>query len=109
MNSFSTIDNIFNDLNRSGNYTISLLVSGVSDHDGQIMYINTINLQIYSSCTQLVRKFSKSSTNEFLIQLSYETWDNIFVDQEVDTIFTSFLNTYRRIFYSNFPKKTSSL
>jgi hypothetical protein len=43
--------------------------------------------------------------NEFMVQLSYETWDNIFVDQDVDTVFNSFLNIYLRIFYSNFPKK----
>lgn len=68
------------DLNSSGNYTISPLVNSLSDHNGQIIYINNINLQINNSCTQLVRKFSKSSMNEFFIQLSYETWDNIFFD-----------------------------
>jgi hypothetical protein len=70
MNSVSAIYNIFIELNRGGNYTISPLVNGLSDHDGQIIYINNINLQTHSSCTQLVRK---SSMNEFLIQLSYET------------------------------------
>jgi hypothetical protein len=78
-NSISAIDNIFIDLNRSGNCTISPHVNGLPAHDGWIMYINNINLEIHSSCTQLVRKFNKSSMNEFLIQLSYETWDNIFV------------------------------
>jgi hypothetical protein len=38
-----------------------------------------------------------------MIKLSYETWDNVFVDKDVDTIFNSFLNTYLRIFYSSFP------
>jgi hypothetical protein len=52
-NSVSAID-IFIDINRSGNYTGSPLVSGLSDHDGQIMYINNINLQTRNSCTQSV-------------------------------------------------------
>jgi hypothetical protein len=43
--------------------------------------------------------------SEFLIQLSYETWDNVFIDQDIDTIFNPFLNIYLRIFYSNFLKK----
>jgi hypothetical protein len=38
-----------------------------------------------------------------MIKFSYETWDNVFVDKDVDTIFNSFLNTYLRIFYSSFP------
>ena len=38
-----------------------------------------------------------------MIKLSYKTWDNVFVDKDVDTIFNSFLNTYLRIFYSSFP------
>jgi hypothetical protein len=104
-NSISAIDNIFIDPNRSGNYTIILHVNDLSDHDGQIIYINNTNLQIHSSCTQLVTKFSKSSMDKFLIQLSYETWGNIFVDQDAETIFNSFLNIYLRIFYSNFLKK----
>lgn len=43
--------------------------------------------------------------NEFLVQLSYETWDSIFVDQDINTVFNFFLNTYLRIVYSNFPTK----
>ncbi|GFG36914.1 hypothetical protein Cfor_12463 [Coptotermes formosanus] len=104
-NLISTIDNIFIDLNEAGNCTVGPRVNGLCDHDGQIIYINNLNLQTQNSCTQSIRKFSKTSMNEFMIQLSYETWDNIFIDQDVDTIFNSFLNTYLRIFYSNFPKK----
>jgi hypothetical protein len=39
------------------------------------------------------------------MKLSYETWDDIFGSNDVDTIFNSFLNTYLRIFYSSFPLK----
>jgi hypothetical protein len=42
---------------------------------------------------------------EFAIQLSYEMWNDVFIDKDVDTIFNSFANSYLRIFYSNFPKK----
>jgi hypothetical protein len=43
--------------------------------------------------------------NEFLTQLSYESWNSTFTDRDVDTIFNAFHNTYLRIFYSNFPKE----
>jgi hypothetical protein len=104
-NSISAIDNIFIDLCRAGNYTIGPLVNGLPDHDAQIIYINNINLETQNNCFQSIRKFNKNTMNEFMIKLSYETWDNIFVDKDVDTIFNSFLNTYLRIFYSSFSKK----
>jgi hypothetical protein len=48
-NSISEIDNIFIDLNRIGNYTISPLVNGLSDYDGQMIYIiNNINLETHN-------------------------------------------------------------
>jgi hypothetical protein len=37
------------------------------------LYIHSINLQTNNKCTQVVRKLNKSSMNEFLIQLGYET------------------------------------
>jgi hypothetical protein len=43
--------------------------------------------------------------NEFVIQLSYETWSDVFTDQDIDTAFNSFAYTYLRIFYSSFPKQ----
>jgi hypothetical protein len=104
-NSISAIDNIFIDLCRAGNYTIGPLVNGQSDHDADHIYINNINLETQNNCFQCIRKFNKNTMNEFMIKLSYETWDNIFVDKDVHTIFNSFLNTYLRIFYSSIPKK----
>ena len=49
-----------------------------------------------------------NSINEFKDKLSSELWQNVFdnVNNDVDTIFNSFLNTYLQIFYSCCPKKT---
>jgi hypothetical protein len=104
-NASSAIDNIFIDLRRRGNYTIHPHMNGLSDHDAQILYMNNTVLHIHSSCTHFVRKFNKASINEFLTQLSYETWDSVFVDQDIDSIITSLLSIYLRIFYSSFAKK----
>jgi hypothetical protein len=76
----------------------------LSDHDDQIIFINNTNLQIQNSYTQSVTNCSKSSFNDFLIQLSYEIGDSTFTDQDMDMILTACHNTYLRIFYSNFPK-----
>jgi hypothetical protein len=87
--SASAIDNIFVDFNRMGNYTINALINGLSDHDGELLHMNNINLQIRSSSFQFIRSFSTSSMKEFVIQLSYETWNDVFTDKDVDTIFNS--------------------
>jgi hypothetical protein len=39
----------------------------------------------------------------FKFKLSYETWDDVFTDGDVDEIFNSFLNNYLRVFNSSFP------
>jgi hypothetical protein len=39
-------------------------------------------------------------------KLCYKSWNNIFIDDDVDTIFNAFLNTYLRIFLFQFSFKT---
>ena len=46
-----------------------------------------------------------SSMSEFLLNLSYESWSNVFIGEDVDTIFNNFLNTYLSLFYHAFPLK----
>jgi hypothetical protein len=54
-------------------------------------------------------KTDSNSMADFVMKLSYETWDTVFSNVDMDTKFNSFLNTYLRIFYSSFPlKKTKN-
>jgi hypothetical protein len=76
---------------QSWKYTIGPRVNGLSEHDAHIIYVNNSNLQTQNNCFQSIRKFNKNTMNEFMIKLSYETWDNIFVAKDVDTILTPFL------------------
>jgi hypothetical protein len=50
----------------------------------------------------LINEFTIS---EFKLNLSYESWEEIFTNDNVDSVFSSFLNTYLRIFYHSFPLK----
>ena len=34
----------------------------------------------------------------FITSLSYENWDEVFLEEEVNLIFNNFMNTYLRIF-----------
>jgi hypothetical protein len=39
----------------------------------------------------------------FTLLLSYENWNDIFLEKDVNILFNNFLNTYLRIFYASFP------
>jgi len=55
------------------------------------------------SKTQSIRKFNKSSISQFAFNLSYENCNNVFIEEDVNTVFNNFLNTYLIIFNSSFP------
>ena len=55
--------------------------------------------------TQSTRKFNKFSISQFEINLSYGNWDNVFMKEDINTVFNNFLNTYLRIFNYSFPLK----
>ena len=55
------------------------------------------------------REISTHSLNEFQTNLSYEAWENVFSDNDTDTTFNNFLNTFLRIFNASFPKKSTKL
>jgi hypothetical protein len=57
------------------------------------MYLQNSNTQ----------KFNKPSTSQFAVNLSYENWDSVFIEEDVNAIFNNFPNTYLSIFNSSFP------
>ena len=52
-----------------------------------------------------LRNINKHSIEEFKPRLSYESWDSIFDNNnmDIDSLFNLFLNNYIRIFYTSFP------
>jgi hypothetical protein len=53
----------------------------------------------------ITKKIDKLSITYFNTKLSYESWEDIFPENDVNTIFNNFLHTYLRIFHSSFPLK----
>ena len=100
-NSVTLIDNTFID-RRS--YTIKPCLNGLSDHDGQILA--PFNLPISRNSTKYIYtgRFDNNTLADFQLQLSYEQWDNVFWSNYINEIFSNFLNTYLRCYYSTFPK-----
>jgi hypothetical protein len=50
-----------------------------------------------------IRRINENLLNYFKYSLSFELWEGIFAEKEVNIIFNSFLNTFLRNFNSNFP------
>jgi hypothetical protein len=61
------------------------LINGLSDHDAQVINLSNI----------------LSTVPKHL--LSYENWEDVFLENNVNIIFNNFLNTYIRICYASFP------
>jgi hypothetical protein len=49
------------------------------------------------------------SIADFNSKLSYESWDDVIAEEDINTTFNIFLNVYLTIFRSSFPLKKSIL
>jgi len=103
-NSSSLIDNIYMNTNRY-TFLISALINGLSDHDTQILNL-TYNSSTTSKCSfSLFRRIDSDSVSKFQDLLSYENWEDVFLDSDVNTLFNNFLNTNLKLFYACFPTR----
>jgi hypothetical protein len=50
-----------------------------------------------------IRVINKESITKFQFLLSWELWEDIFDNEDVNNMFNNFLNTYLRCFYASFP------
>jgi hypothetical protein len=73
--------------------------------NAQSIILHSFNLRPPTKKYMLIRKINEHTINDFLIKLSYKTWDNIFSADDVNKMFNSFLDSYLKIFYSSFPLK----
>jgi hypothetical protein len=103
--SASTINNIFINTVKFNDFIVHSLINGISDHDAQIIALHDIITQKESNYFYFTKKFNKSLALDFNIKLSYESCDSVSSHNDVNLSFNNFLNTYLRIFYSNFPMK----
>jgi exonuclease III len=98
-------DNIFIDISKMGNYSICPIINGLSHHDAQSTTLRSFNHRPPPKKCMLIKKIYEHTINDFLNKLSYETWDTIFSTDDVNKMFTSFLDSYLKICYSSFSLK----
>jgi hypothetical protein len=103
--SISATDNIFIDISHKGKYTLYPLTNALSDQNRQIIQLENISMKTQSSETTIIRNFNKYYIHDFKTKVSYEIWDTVFGDNDINKIFNNFHNTFLRIFYSSFPEK----
>jgi hypothetical protein len=87
------------------NYSIHPTIKGLSDHDAQSIMLYTFNLSPATKKYKLIRSINEHTVNNFLIKLSYGSWDTIFFTDDINDMFNSFLDSYLKFFYSSFPLK----
>jgi hypothetical protein len=97
------IDNVFIDSSRDCD--LKPYVNGLSDHDAQLVVIK-IGIVTKEKCKSTdIRKINKDTVSEFQTALHMESWENIFTQDNINSMFNNFHNTYLRCFYASFPKK----
>jgi hypothetical protein len=102
--STTAIDNILVDNSRLGSTITLSLISGLSDHDAQILTINNIHAATKKvSLKQRTRIINSETLTNFQSLLKQETWQYIYQTQDTNNMFNSFLNTFLHIFEASFP------
>jgi hypothetical protein len=86
----SVIDNIFINTFKFNDYSLFPIIIGLSDHDAQRIIIRNILKQNCNTHFYFNQGINKSSITDFNTKLSYESWEDIFAENDVNTILTIF-------------------
>jgi len=104
-NSHCAIDNIFINKFKFSNFLLYPITKRLSHHDGRSIIMRNMLEQNYNTYFYFNWKMDKFSIIDFNTKLSYESWEDIFAENNANAIFNNFFNMYLRIFYSTFPFK----
>ena len=107
--SHTTIDNIFLDKKRI-HTKVYPIINGISDNDAQLAILLDLTCS-YNTPSISTRIINDHSLNNIVEQLSYESWESVFSNDDVNNIFNYFSDTYLKIFQSCFliKRKFTSL
>jgi hypothetical protein len=97
-NHVSSIEYIFLNYTRLNYYTITPFINGLSDHDAQCVLIHDIDALIIPVLARNVRKINTDHIAEFTYYLSFETWNDVFMDKDMNSVFNYFFNNYLGIY-----------
>jgi hypothetical protein len=82
---------------------IEIVSKGFSDHLAQILWVDIDNRK--ESKKVMHRKFSKEYVAKFIAMLNNESWDEIYVEKNVNELYKLFINKFVYYFRRAFPLK----
>jgi hypothetical protein len=85
------------------NYTISPVINGLLDDNAQ-MIISNMNLPVWVCNPKYIKNCSNYNLSKFR-KWNYKWWDDVFINNDENKIFSAFLNTYLKIVHSYFVQK----
>jgi len=94
LNSQTAIDNVFIDTSTIRKYDLYPFINGLSDHDAQLLILNTGQKKENECHAYTKRKINKYTIADFQLKLSQETWEPGFDGNDINKIFNSFLNFF---------------
>jgi hypothetical protein len=105
----TAIDNVFINKFKHENYKKYSLINGLSDHNAQIFRLPNTSIPNNGNELYTYREINECSLNEFQMNLSHETWNNVFSNNDKDTniIFNNFLDIFLKTFDVSFPVKNT--
>jgi hypothetical protein len=74
----------------------------------QIIQLDNISMQTQLSDTRIIRNFNKHYIHDIQMTLSYEIWDTIFGENDVNKIFNNFHNTFFKDFLLKLSKNENT-
>jgi hypothetical protein len=105
LNKSTIIDNIFMDEHQYDGYDIFTVSNGLSDHEAQLLVLNLPSPIIIEKHRNYIRNINNYNIYDFQTKLSYENWESVFNNFDINSSFNVFLNIFLRHFYSSFPLK----
>lgn len=67
------------------NHSVYPIFNGLSDHDAQLLIIKNIGMHLHKQKIITRRNINNHTLLNFKMNLSYETWDETFNSDDVDT------------------------
>jgi hypothetical protein len=103
----SAIDNVFVDTLRLDSFTVIPLQNALSDHDAQFLIITNFFSKATSNTNRhenkpTFRLINCETIKNFVNELSYETWENIYPKLDVNGAFNSFILIFLKLIFPLF-------
>jgi hypothetical protein len=97
------IDNFFLDRNIYNKLQVYSAINGLSDHDGQILILENLQVMRQSDHVSAFREINEEKITNFQQALQNENWEEVYNQENVNRKFNIFHNTFLLILENSLP------